>query len=131
MARRRAAGKKAGLERGVCVLCGAEAQGTPAKKDAVISLARRMRAILGMAERHSIACENCLQLALEKRKRFERSLKSYRIYAIGFFLFVIAGSLAFNRLDPRILLPALFGALIIVLLPYGYYFPAFESSGEK
>ncbi len=131
MARGSAHKKASGLESGVCVLCGSEAEGAPAKKDAAISLARKMRSLFGMGVHHSVACKNCLPLALEKRQRFERSLKSYRMYSVAFILLVVGGSVAFRSLDLRIAIPGAIGAAIIMLLPYGYYFPAFEITEKK
>ncbi|MCX8195050.1 MAG: hypothetical protein N3G22_03020 [Candidatus Micrarchaeota archaeon] len=117
-------------KQGICVLCGSVGEGVPAAPDFAISSARKIRKLLGMEERHTIACEKCLQACIQKREKFERMNRNYRIYAALFFLLVFGGSTALRGFDARILLPALLGCAIILLLPYGHYSPKFES-GKK
>lgn len=129
--RKQAVGKKRDSEQGGCILCGGEKQGVPAEKDAAISSARKLRRLFGMAERHTVACDACLPLCLEKRKAFEKNLLRYRLYAGIFVLVLIAGSVAFGGFSLWLLVPAIIGSLIILLLPYGRYFPKFETNGKK
>jgi hypothetical protein len=119
------------LENGVCVLCGGEKTGAPAVKDAAISFARHVRKLLGMAERHTVACSDCLPRCIEKRAAFEKMIKSYRLYAIVFVLVLAAGSAAYGGFTVWIALPAIIGAAIILLLPYGHYFPKFQNNNTE
>lgn len=118
-------------EEGICILCGGDKEGAPAEKDAAVSSARFLRSILGMAERHSVACKACLPLCLEKRRAFEKNLQRYRLYAGIFVLALVAGSAAFRGFSLFVLFPAIIGAAIILLLPYGRYFPKFRANEEK
>ena len=86
-----------------------------------------MRAVLRMEPRHTIACRYCLPMCAGKRKAFEKTLKSYQIGAAAFVLLVAAGALVYGTLTIWLALPALLGAAIMLLLPYGSYFPAFEA----
>ena len=118
-------------EKGVCILCGGEKEGVPAQKDAAISFFRSFRKLLGMEEKHTIACNACLPLCLPKRAVFEKSLSRHRLYAMGFVFFLLAGSAAFGSFPLWLLLPSAAGAAIILLLPFGRYFPAFKTSDGK
>jgi len=119
------------LEEGICILCGGEKKGFPAKKDLAISAARKMRSLLKMEERRTIACERCLPTCLAKRAKFEHEKRNYIIVAGVFVLTVVAGGFYFKRLEGWLAVPALLGAAIILLLPYGKYFPSFEISERK
>jgi len=117
---------KEGQEEGVCILCGGEKYGYPAKVDLPISLARKAREILRMEMRHSIACKKCLPLCTEKRVKFEKELRNYRIGAAVFALVVIAGGFYFKRAELWLAVPVILGGAIMLLLPYGRYFPIFS-----
>ncbi|VVC01825.1 Uncharacterised protein [uncultured archaeon] len=112
-------------EKGLCVLCGAEKEGAPARKDCAIAVARHLRKALGMPGRHTVACAGCLASCIERRAAFESMLSRYRLYAAAFALVLAAGSAAYGAFTVWIALPALIGAAIIMLLPYGRYFPDF------
>lgn len=114
-------------ERGVCYLCGKECSGTPAKKDAAISMARRMRGLLRLPEKHTVACAACLAECKRKGAAFEKRLSGYRLGAALFFLLVCAGSAFFGRLDAPAVLGGILGGLLIWLLAYASYFPSFEN----
>ncbi len=114
------------LEEGVCVLCGGQKPGIPAKKDFAIMFARRMRQVLGQPERHSTACENCIETCLQRRKAFEKEERLSFIIAAAFFFMVVAGGAYFKQFELWLFAPAILGAAIILLLPYGKYFPAFK-----
>ena len=122
---------KANLEEGFCILCGAQKQGVPARQDFAISSFRKARELLRLPAHHAVACEKCLPLCIEKRKAFEKRQKNYQMGAGIFFILVFAGSLAFRRFDLGLFVPAILGAVIILLLPYGYYSPKFEISERK
>lgn len=129
MASRKKAAKN--LEKGICILCGGEKQGAPAIKDTAISSARKLRKLLGMEERHTIACSTCLPMCAGKRAAFEKMLARYRLYAISFVLVLIIGSAVLGGFSLWLILPVIIGAAIILLLPYGYYFPKFEITEKK
>jgi hypothetical protein len=115
-----------GAEEGVCILCGRQAKGCPAREDLEISAARHLRSMLRMEPHHTVACGNCLQACVVKRKAFERTRGTYRTGAIVFFLLVVAGSLVYGRADALLAIPALIGSAIIYLLSWGRYFPSFQ-----
>ena len=86
---------------------------------------RRLRSILKQPAKHTIACSGHLAAAKEKRAKFEKRVRDYRIYAVLFFVFIIAGSLIFGRTDIGMFMPAFLGALVVAFLPCFYYFPSF------
>jgi len=114
------------MERGVCIICGELRNGIPAKPEFPIRAARWLRALFRQPAKHTIACREHLAEANAKRAKFEKKIRDYLIVAAIFFAFVLVGSLFFGRFDIGMALPALLGALIIVLLPNFYYFPTFE-----
>jgi len=113
-------------ERGICILCGEEKSGTPAGRDIVISLARKIRSALKMKEKHTIACGECLAECGKKRQRFEKMIWNYRIYAALFFLLLLGGAFAMGNFTLWLVLPGLLGAAFISLLPAFHYFPKFS-----
>lgn len=113
-------------ESGVCVLCGKETFGLPAKADWVIRAARKIRSLLKMKPRHTVACAACVQECAKKGKLFEKRGWNYRAAAALFFLLVLAGSMFYGQLELRTVLFAFLGALFIAALPYAQYFPDFE-----
>ena len=121
-------GNKAKAERGVCILCGREMPGAAARQDLVIMGARKIRSLLRMPPSHTVACADCLPLCAKKRQAFEKSMKNWRIAAAAFVLFMLSGALYYGRLGFWLAAPALVGAAIILLVPYGDYFPAFEAA---
>ena len=118
-------------EDGVCILCGREVRGIPARADMAIRAARKMREMLGMEPRHTVACADCFHLCREKRLSFEKSVKKWRIGAAAFVLLLLCGALFYGRLEPWLAAPALAGAALMLLVPYGNYFPAFEGAEKN
>ncbi|MEM4633787.1 MAG: hypothetical protein QW275_01400 [Candidatus Anstonellaceae archaeon] len=121
------AGKKKALEDGICILCGVEKKGYPAKMDFPIRTARKIRELLRLPPRHTIACESCFGMCEEKRRLFEKMVSRYSIYSILFSLMVIAGGIFYSKLELWLLIPAILGSAIMLLLPYGRYFPKFQT----
>ncbi|MCX8198323.1 MAG: hypothetical protein N3F07_04005 [Candidatus Micrarchaeota archaeon] len=113
-------------ESGICILCGGEKKGYPAKVDLPIYLARKAREALRLPPRHSIACESCFSSCVKKRQEFEKKLRSYRLGAALFAALTIIGGAMFGRLELWLAVPSILGAGIILLLPYGSYFPSFQ-----
>ncbi|VVB99912.1 Uncharacterised protein [uncultured archaeon] len=113
-------------ELGVCILCGNETQGMPAREDFIVSFFRKVRAILRMPARHTVACSACLQQCMEKRAAFEKKADGYRVYAVLFFLLVVLGGLLYGNASIFLIVPALLGSIIIFALPYAYYCPDFR-----
>lgn len=112
-------------ESGVCILCGREARGVPARADSAIRAARKIRQLLRLAPRHTVACADCLPGCAKKRLAFEKAMKNYQIAAAAFVLLLLCGALFYGRLEPWLAAPALAGAALILLVPCGSYFPAF------
>ena len=112
-------------QKGICIICGEARTGTPAKPEFLVRAARHLRALFSLPAKHTIACSNHLAEAKEKRARYEKKVRDYRIGAAAFFVLVLMGSLFFGRADIGIFAPALLGALVILLLPCFYYFPSF------
>ena len=120
-----ARGQQAGMEDGICILCGGEKKGGPAKKDIAIAFARGVRRLLRMEEHHTVACSRCIDACRAKRAAFEAEMKTARIFALIFFAGVCAGGFYFKSAGAWIFVPAALGSAIILLLPYGKYFPKF------
>jgi len=118
---------KEGQEEGVCILCGGEKHGYPAAEDLPISLARKAREFFRMPPSHTVACERCHGSCGAKREMFEKRLRTYWICALIFVLIVFAGGMAYQKLDLWLAVTALLGSAVILLLPYGSYFPRFPS----
>jgi hypothetical protein len=116
----------AASENGICILCGQEKKGAGAKPDIIIGAARKLRELLKMPQRHTVACMDCLPECEKKRAEFEKKLGGYRIVGVAFFLILVAGSLVYGGFGLRAVLAGLVGAAVIVLLPYAKYFPKFE-----
>ena len=112
-------------ETGVCIICGEEKAGTPAEPELPVRAARYLRAAFKQPARHTIACREHLDEARGKRAKYGKRARDYGIYAILFFIFVVAGSLFFGRIDAGMFMPAILGALIVSLFPHFYYFPPF------
>jgi len=112
-------------ERGVCILCGKETSGAPARQDFEIRTARRLRQALKLPERHTISCKGCFQECARRGEAFGKKRKSYLAYAALFFLLLIFGSAGLGGFTPWLILPGALGAAIISLLPYASYFPSF------
>ena len=110
---------------------GRETRGIPARADMAIRAARKMREMLGMEPRHTVACADCFHLCREKRLSFEKSVKKWRIGAAAFVLLLLCGALFYGRLEPWLAAPALAGAALMLLVPYGNYFPAFEGAEKN
>ncbi len=117
--------RKAEGERGVCILCGMETSGVPAKQDLAIRMARRLRRAMKLPEKHTISCKGCFQECARRGEAFGKKRKSYLTYAILFFLLLIFGSAGMGGFTPWLILPGALGAAIIALLPYASYFPSF------
>jgi len=111
--------------KGTCIMCGMVRIGTPAQPEFPVRAARKLRSLLHLPANHTIACSGHLASAREKRARFEKRIRDYRIYAVLFFIFIVAGSLVFGRTDIGMFVPALLGALAVAILPCFYYFPSF------
>lgn len=120
-----------GTEKGVCILCGKETLGIMANEDRVIRAARKIRALLNMEPRHTVACRSCLKECRVRRRAFEKKSRNYRILAAAFFLLVFVGSMAYGKLELSTIAAAALGTLFIALLPYFYYAPGFENTGGK
>jgi len=116
------------LEEGICVLCGGRKTGVPAQKDFAIRFARWLRRTLGTGEAHSIACKSCLAACARKRDAFESEMRLGRIFAVLFFIVFLAGGVYFGGFGMWTFVPAIIGSIIILLLPYGKYFPKFQGS---
>jgi hypothetical protein len=114
-------------EKGVCIICGKEGGGTPAVPDHPIRLARKLRCLLKMPAQRTVVCHEHIGEAGAKRKRYEKSIRDYRMGAILFFIIMVAGSFSFGRGDLGLFVPSLIGAGIVALLPYFYYFPSFKN----
>lgn len=117
----------AGLEKGMCIICGEVRTGTPAKPEFPVRAARWLRATLKQPAKHTIACKEHLIEARQKRAKYEKKLRDYLLFAVLFFIFTIFGNFAFGGRSLWILVPAILGAAIIALLPQFYYFPSFEN----
>jgi hypothetical protein len=117
-------------EKGVCIICGKQGKGTGAAPDLPIKLARKLRALLRLHAKRTMVCPEHAVEAGEKRKRYEKSLLTYRLGALLFFIIMAAGSFAFGRGDLGLFLPALIGAGMVALLPYAYYFPSFKNQAR-
>jgi hypothetical protein len=120
--------RERGMEDGVCVLCGGELPGIPTKKDLAIAFARKIRQAFRMEPHHSVACRRCLPACLQKRAAFESEMRLSRIFALVLFAAVLAGGVYFGSFTVWTFLPAILGSAIILLLPYGKYFPEFPSA---
>jgi len=114
------------LESGICIACGREVKGIPARQDFVIRAARKMRAILRMAPHHTVVENAHFEEAKARRANFEKSLMNYRLGAVLFFLFFIAGGIFFGGDAVSSLFAAAAGAIFIALLPYLRYYPKFD-----
>ncbi len=115
-------------ENGICILCGREEKGLPARPDFVISSARKMRNLLHLGAKHTIACNKCLPECVRRRAVFEKGRKNYQIGAAVFFLLLVGGSVAYGAFGLRAVLAGAVGASSVFLLCYAKYFPAFEPS---
>ncbi len=113
-------------EKGICIICGEARTGSPAKPEFPVRAARYLRALFRQPAKHSIACNEHLDEAREKRAKFEKKVRDYLLGAAAFFVFVLMGGLFFGRADIGLFVPALLGALAVALLPCFYYFPSFE-----
>ncbi|MFA6214356.1 MAG: hypothetical protein WC717_03695 [Candidatus Micrarchaeia archaeon] len=118
-------GRASAQEKGICIICGEELAGTPAEPGLPIRAARKLRAIARLPEKRTVACWQHLGEACERRARYEKKLHGYRMGAALFFLLIVAGSLVFGRIDAGLFAPALIGSLLVAILPYFHYFPAF------
>ena len=99
------AGKsRQGMEKGVCIICGKEAEGIQAKPDTIILAIRNLRQLLGMEPRHTIVEKAHLAEAQKKRERFDKKVSEHRIWAIIVFFLLIGGSAAMGGFGPRILI---------------------------
>lgn len=112
-------------EKGTCIICGEERAGTPVRPEFPIRAARKLRSIFRLPAKHTIACGGHLAAAREKRAKYEKRVRDYRIYAALFFIFIAAGSIIFGRSDIGLFMPALLGAFVVAMLPCFYYFPSF------
>ena len=112
-------------EAGVCIICGSTLNGMPAEPEFPVRAVRRLRSILKMPARHTIACKEHLGEARARRAKFEKKVRDYILGAVAFFAFVLIGGLFFGKLDLSMAGPAFFGAIIISLLPCFYYYPSF------
>ena len=118
-------------EGGICFICGQERKGAAAKEDVAIRAARKIRSLLHMPPRHTVACSECAAECANRRAAFEAKRKTYCIVAALFFAMVIAGQLFFGNPDARALVAAALGAAIIAGLAYTTYCPKFLFSEGK
>jgi len=120
-----------GLVDGVCILCGGDLPGVPAQKDIAISFARKIRETFGWGIHHSVACKNCVATCLRKRAAFEGEIRLSRILALLFCASVLGGAAYLGGFSAWTFVPAALGSAIILLLPYGKYFPKFVVAKES
>lgn len=118
-------GGNAIMGKGVCIICGREAFGIPAKQDSVILVARKLRSLLHRKPLHTIVEKAHLKEARQKRARFEKKLWEHRIAAVIVFVLLALGSLAVEGFSFWLFIPAALGALFVWLLAFAYYFPEF------
>ncbi len=119
-------------EKGICFLCGkAGSAGMPARPDVIISAARKIRSLLRLPEKHTVACLACLPECRRRSAAFEKRLAGYRLGAILFFLLVVAGSVFFGRIDFSAFAGGIAGGLFILALAYAAYCPKFEIADGK
>lgn len=113
-------------ERGMCIFCGEIQEGFPAKADAPVAIARKLRALLRMGTRHTVACKAHIEEARKLRADFLKRLFQYRLAAVIFFLFVAGGSAATGNPDARAILVTAAFSIMVALFPYLKYFPEFQ-----
>jgi len=119
--------KKQGISQsGLCVLCGARTDGTPANQDVPILAARKIRKLLGIPPVRSVACEKCLPECKALRASFEKSRRNYLVAAAVFFFGIAVFGLYLGALGLGLAFSIVTGALLIILIPYGRYIPRFS-----
>lgn len=117
--------QKDSATKGVCVLCGVQTEGAPAFPDVPITLARKTRKALGMPTSYSIACANCLSECRARRAIFEKSRRNYLIMAAVFSIAVFFLGAHLGAFNFGLAFTAIFGAAMLVLVPYEKYIPRF------
>ncbi len=117
------AAAKAPKRKSVCLVCRRERDGLPVADDPVIELIRRIKGRFGWLQGNRlVVCEEDVNAALGKRGRFEKYLMWCAI--LGFaFLMITTFSTSTLVLG---LLVGLVGGLLIMLLPFGVYYPKIE-----
>ena len=112
--------------RGICIICGKETNGTPAKPDHLILTARKLRALFNLKPARTVVDSQHFSEAKQKRACYEKKIKEHRTGAILIFFLLIIGSVIFGKFDSWLFVPAVLGALFVVMLTLVYYFPKFE-----
>jgi len=118
--------KQANLEPGVCLLCGKETKGTPARQDLPIIAARKLRALFRLKKSRTIVCPAHIAEASARRAKFEKSRRNYSIFAAVLFIAIILGTFASGQFGFGEILAALAVAVFTISISAFYYYPKFS-----
>jgi hypothetical protein len=115
------------VKKSVCIVCRKEKKGSKVEDDLYLTTIRDIKNKLHIARNNTlVVCDECLPKAKEKRRRFERSLMTWTILAIAFFVLIV--------LIAQTLQSVFFGlvmAVLFVLFSLITYFPRVEEHGRK
>lgn len=116
------------MARSICIVCKEEKKGTEIEDDAYLETIRRIKQKLNIAANNKlVVCKECMPAAVEKRRRFERTLMTWGILAtLMFVMFILMSPTLFSFLLAVVVV--VFFMLFALLFSY---FPKVESHGRK
>ena len=121
------AGVRQRTVKGVCIVCGKEKEGIPAKPDNVVLAIRALRSFFRLKPKFTIVDTAHLAEARKKRARFESTRGILLVCAVLFFFLLLGGMMMQSGFEMLTFISAILGAVFIFLLAYARYFPKFEN----
>jgi len=117
----------------ICIICQKDVEGKPAipvKEDQIIGTIRAVKQFFHIAANNELyVCEDDVQVHLERRKSFERSLIFFGVLAAIVVLLLIGNMLLSGRFDIFAFISAfVIGAFILLFALVFKYAPAIEKT---
>ena len=116
------------MKKSVCIVCKGEKKGDRVEDDIYIETMRKIKNRLNIATNNTlVVCNDCMQKAEEKRRRFERTLMVWGILATLIFVMFVLMSPTLLSIFLSLVAIAFF--MLVAFLTS--YFPKVEKHGGK
>jgi len=120
------------MKKSICIVCKGEKKGNRVEDDMYIETMRKIKNRLHIATNNTlVVCNDCMQKAEEKRRRFERTLMIWGILATLFFVMLILISHNLMSLLLAVIVSIIVALVFMSIAFLTSYFPKVEKHGGK
>ncbi|MCX6775790.1 MAG: hypothetical protein NT130_03015 [Candidatus Micrarchaeota archaeon] len=120
------------MKKSICIVCKGEKKGERVEDDIYIETMRKIKNRLHIAANNTlVVCNDCMQKAEEKRRRFERTLMTWGILATLIFVMLILISHSLMSLFLAIIVSIIVALVFMSIAFLSSYFPKVEKHGGK